>query len=65
MGAPSRRKSHVSTGTSGRYFDITDAVFLALVIDDCIILVYGIDSDLSLCAVNSACSQPYETGVRR
>lgn len=34
IGAPSRKKSHVSTGTPGRCFDMTDAVFLARVIDD-------------------------------
>lgn len=59
MGAPSLRKSQVSTGTSPRCLDMTDAVFLALVIEDWIILEYGTASDLSLFAVNSACSQPY------
>lgn len=58
IGAPSLKKSQVSTGTSGRCLDMIDAVFLALVIDDCIIRVYGIASALSLCAANSACSQP-------
>lgn len=58
IGAPSLRKSHVSTGTSPRCFDITDAVFFALVIDDCIILLYGIDNSFSLFATNSACSHP-------
>jgi len=48
MGAPSLRKSQVSTETSGKCFDMMDAVFLARVIDDWIILVYGISRALSL-----------------